>query len=125
MADSAKRHELLDRLGVLASAACAVHCALGLLLATAAGVGGLFGDERVELGLVVVALLIAVASVTSAYRRHRRRTPLALLALGVALITAARTLEVAETAFSVAGAMALIAMHTTNLRALRAARRCC
>lgn len=116
------RGEALDRLGVVASMVCAIHCFLGVIVATSAGAWRLFGDERLELPLVIVALLFAGTSIGFGFRRHRRRTPPALLALGVALILLARTIDVGETLLSITGAFVLIAAHVANLRA---SRQCC
>ncbi len=119
------RSEMLDRLGVLASMACAVHCVIGVVVASSAGAWRIFGDERVELQLVLVALLIAGVSIGSGFRRHRKWAPPGLLALGVVLVILARTVAVGETILSVAGATVLIATHLSNLRALRMSRPCC
>lgn len=116
---------MLDRLGVVTSTLCAIHCLLGVIVVTSAGAWGIFGDERIEFRLVVIALLLAGTSIGLGFRRHRRWTPPGLLALGVVLIVLARTADVGETVLSIAGASVLIATHVSNLRALRASRRCC
>lgn len=121
MADPS-RGVMLDRLGVVASSLCAVHCILGLVLATSAGVWGVIGDEAVELKLVGAALLLAALSIAFGYRRHRRPLPLVLIAIGGAMILLSRRVDVGETALSVAGSLVLVAAHVANLRA---SRHCC
>ncbi|MBX3275669.1 MAG: MerC domain-containing protein [Sandaracinaceae bacterium] len=117
-----------DRVGIVASSACAVHCVAGAVLAGAAGVAGAIADERVELALLVVALGIAALVLGSSYAKHRDARP-ALLALGaLAPLALARALEWEpegiEVALSVLGAACLVGAHVLNLRATRRAHAC-
>ena len=117
--------ERLDRVGIIASTACAVHCLAGGILAASAGALGIFADERVELGFVAFAITLAVVSIGSTFRRHRVRGPLVLVAIGVTVLVCARTVSAAELALSLTGAGFLVAAHAANLWALRCQKRCC
>jgi hypothetical protein len=82
-------------MGIAASCACALHCALTpLLLGSFSVVGlGVLADERFEWALVGASAALGGLSLVSGYfSRHRRRRPVALFALGVVVILAARIL---------------------------------
>lgn len=80
--------ERADRVGAFASFLCAVHCASWpLLLALLPALGATFlASEWLERGFVVFATLLALASLLSAYRHHRRLEALTVLVPGLALI---------------------------------------
>jgi hypothetical protein len=115
--------DLADRLGIIASTVCALHCAAGAIVVGAAGLGGLLFDERTEAVLVALAVAVATFALTSGFRRHRRLHAALVGVAGVAAVAAARVLEVdveqAEAALSVSGAGLLVGAHVLNLRALR------
>lgn len=118
-----------DRLGMVASGLCAVHCVAGALLAGVSATGLLLADPRVELGFVAVAMVVAAAALSMGFRRHRKVAPPLLGALGIAVIAIGRALrldnEIAEAAWSVSGAALLISAHVVNLRALQRNAVCC
>ena len=116
-------NDAADRLGILVSAICAVHCMLVPILfylLPAAGVA--LGDERLEWGLLLLAGMVASLSLGLSYRRHRSLTVLALLAAGLLLLVAARLLEehgepaLLSALVSVVGASVLVTGHAFNLR---------
>jgi hypothetical protein len=111
----------LDRVGIAASTACAIHCLGGIVLAGASGIGLVLADERLELCFAITAVVIAVAALAGGFRRHRRFSPLVVGLVGVAAIVLARIAvpEAAEPAFSIAGAVLVVAGHVLNLRATR------
>lgn len=133
----------LDRLGILWSALCAVHCFAIWALAASAALAPAHHDddhhhdhhdhggsaELIEVGLAVGASLIAIAALARGVRLHGDRRPLGVLLIGLAALTAARVLdagEVGEVALSVAGAASLIGAHVWNLRlATRCGKDCC
>ncbi|SDD80016.1 MerC domain-containing protein [Aquimonas voraii] len=80
--------ERADRIGAIASAVCAVHCASWpFLLAVLPALGSsLLASEWLERGFVVFATLLAIASLAHGFRRHRRRSAMVLAAPGLGLI---------------------------------------
>jgi hypothetical protein len=80
--------ERADRVGALASFLCAIHCASWpFLLALLPAIGAtILASEWIERGFVVFATVLALASLLSAYRHHRRLDALALLGPGLGLI---------------------------------------
>jgi hypothetical protein len=121
---------MVDKLGILASAICAVQCALGAVLAGASGVlGPVLEDERIESVLAGLAVLVVVVALGAGLRRHRERAPLIVALLGILVIGASRLVELPiehlEVVLSIGGAGLLITSHALNLRALRRAEACC
>lgn len=112
-----------DRLGIVASTLCAIHCAGGAFLIGAAGAGRWFADERLESGFVIVAVSLVVIALTRGFRTHGARLPIVLAAVGIALVAIVRggAIDVAglESAMSIAGACFLVSAHAANLRAHR------
>ncbi len=65
----------VDRLGVVASTACAIHCPSVAVLPTAlsaAGLSALLGHEA-EWGFTIVAACLAASAMVVGWRRHAAR----------------------------------------------------
>ena len=109
----------LDRVGILLSGLCLLHCLAGLLLVTGLGLGGqvLFAPEIHRIGL---GLAIAVGSVTLAMGviRHRDPVPLQVGAAGIGLMTVALFVGhgVPEAVLTILGVALLAWAHLRNLR---------
>ncbi len=119
----------LDRIGIVASCACAVHCAvMPALLGVLPLLGlGVLADERTEWTLIAVSFLIGAASLLPSYfRHHRRATPLLLFAAGLTFIVAGRIVFEdsvrLETSCVVCGALLIASSHFVNRRLCQA---CC
>jgi len=114
-----------DQTGIIASALCAAHCAVGAFLVGLVGTGHLVFSERLEQAFAGVAVVIAAGALVQGYLTHRSRLPLALGAVGILLISASRLLEFdvawAESTLSISGALTLVSAHVVNLRARRQA----
>ena len=109
----------LDRVGILLSGLCAVHCLLGLVLVAVLGLGGeaLLSPSIHRTGLAV-AVLVGIVTLGLGAMRHGRMGPLAIGACGIALMAAGLTVPhgLPEAALTIAG-VALVALgHMRNLR---------
>jgi hypothetical protein len=116
-----------DRTGMIASAACAVHCTLLPLVAAAAPILGLSAllDERVEWTLVGATAVVGLIGHGRAYwRDHRHVAPGLIFAIGLSLVLSGRLLVrspwLEPIALGLGGTLAA-ASHYANLRLCR----CC
>jgi hypothetical protein len=119
-----------DRAGIVASGACAVHCAVLPLLLAAMPVVGLSPllDDRVEWAFMLGAAMIGGMAHLRAYRRnHRHVAPGAIFGFGFSLVLGARLL-LEEGPLgpwtAVVGAVLAAASHYANLRRCRCCAEC-
>ena len=128
---SAQTGRLLDRLGMAASAVCAVHCvltgfALGLL--SVAGFGFL-GNPIVDIGFLATAALVGGFAVWHGLKRHKNWIPAAVFVLGLSAIVfghfvladhghsgAVHEHGPLPSVFSAIGGLCLVGFHILNLR---------
>lgn len=118
----------IDRAGVVASSACAIHCAVGALLPgvlSAVGLTMLLSHEA-EWALTAVAVAFAGAALLVGWRRHRSTAVAGALAGGIVGLVAARLVEEAGVhglgmALALIGGAILVAGHIANIRATRRA----
>ena len=109
----------LDRVGVILSGLCALHCLAGLLLVAGLGLGGgvLLAPEIHRVGL---ALAIAVGSITLVLGvvRHGDPVPLQVGAAGIGLMAVALFVGhgSAEGVLTIMGVALLAWAHLRNLR---------
>jgi len=110
----------LDGYGVALSAACAVHCVVGLVLVTFLGLGGgvLLSPGVHRIGL---ALAVAIGVVTlglSAFR-HGRTGPAVIGGCGLVLMAAGLVVShgPAEALLTIPGVGLVAFAHIRNLRA--------
>ncbi len=109
----------LDRVGVVLSGLCAVHCVAGLVLVTVLGLSGGFLLNPVihEVGLVL-AVGIGAVGLGVGVMRHRRIGVLLTGLLGLALMATAMRLEHGphEAMLTIVGVALLASAHWRNLR---------
>ena len=109
-----------SKVGVAASALCAVHCAALPLVAGAATTvhDSPLHSPMVEGTLIGAAALVGYGTLIAGYRHHRRPIPLVLLTLGLALLLGAHSVlpEQFSIAGSLAGAALLIGAQFLNRR---------
>lgn len=133
-----RRSSHLERIGVLWSSLSVLHCGVPLLATALPLVTGAHAHEHaghrhegsLQLPLVLGSVLIAALVVGRSYfARHRDWRPLALLALGVAVLGAGQfstsTAPGAAMAATAAGLVAILAAQITNVLLLRRAGACC
>ena len=109
----------LDRLGVLLSALCAVHCVAVLVLVAVLGIGGgvLLNPEIHHVGLAL-AMVIALIAIGGGALRHRKATPFALAMVGLGFMGGALAVPhgVEESILTIIGVGLVIGAHILNLR---------
>ncbi|WP_199099522.1 MerC domain-containing protein [Dyella sp. ASV21] len=118
---------LADRVGATASFLCAIHCAaLPFVLAVLPLLGlGFLADHRFERGFVMFACALALISLVSGYRHHRRPLALLLALPGLLLlisgVTFAESYSVAlHSVLVTCGGLLVASAHFVNLRTHRA-----
>lgn len=120
-------HSTVDKLGMLASGACAVHCLLvPLLLAVSPVLGeALHQAEWLERGFVWVAVLVSAISIGLGVLRHGQYVPaLVLWSIGAALLLPVglgyeASSEWLHALQMVPGGLAIAMAHLANWRALK------
>lgn len=117
---SISARDLFDRLAIGLSALCLVHCAASVilvaLLATAGG--ALLHPAIHEIGLGF-AILLAIVGLGRGFLQHRRRVPMILGTLGIAMMAAALSVPhgAGEAAFTMLGVSCVAIAHMLNRRA--------
>jgi len=110
-----------DRVGILLSGLCAVHCLATLIVVALFGLGGGILLEP-DLHRVGLALAIVVGAVALGFGviRHGRREPLAIGAAGLVLMAAALGAGhgPAEAVLTIAGVTLVALAHWRNVRYL-------
>lgn len=117
-------HRWVDSLGTVGAALCAIHCALlpfALVLLPVVGMG-ILASAGFEIGFVMFATALAIASLWHGYRRHRAYHAMAVLLPGLIalwaglLIPALHDSKLAHAvAMSIGGTLVAVA-HLLNLR---------
>ena len=115
------KKNILDKIGMAISSACAVHCALAPILITVApliGLGFIF-EEKFETTIILVSLGLAFLSlVWGFYKDHRKFEPLYLLLLGACFIYLSRLESIAlpEPLLMALGGLSIAASHFINMK---------
>ncbi len=121
MNTSIARNGTLDRVAMMLSGLCLVHClATALLLGTLSTVGGLLGSPVIhEVGLVL-ALGLGVVALGNGIRQHGRFLPPSIGGLGIGVMAAALTLPHGgfEMVATMLGVVLLATGHFLNRLAL-------
>jgi hypothetical protein len=108
-----------DRLGVLISGLCMVHCVAGLFLISVLGLGGgvLLNPAIHRFGLVA-AFVVGLFTIGTGALRHGHRLPLALGTTGLALMAAAIASDhgTSEALLTISGVVLVASAHIVNMR---------
>jgi uncharacterized membrane protein YozB (DUF420 family) len=111
-----------DRLGIIASGACAVHCILTPVILSMLPMWAHYlpSDEWVHRPLAVAIAAIGGIAIIRGYRRHNKRRVILLASIGLSIIffTAywgdVLPTHSAEIAISIMGSTFMIASHAIN-----------
>jgi hypothetical protein len=115
----------LDRVGVVASSLCAVHCALmPALLVAAPALGVAFGGEQWEWPFLFASCCLGVAALVPSFLRSGRPIALVIFVAGASLVLVGKLSfeagSAVEGALSALGAASIALAHLVNLRIVRA-----
>ena len=116
-----------DALGITASVACAIHCAVLPLLLTSLPVFGvnIIDNLAFEYGMIILAMGIGGWSLYHGYRRHHHlRLPLLMFGLGISLLFAKEVLHDWKLWFLIPAVIAIVIAHFVNFRYCRQANHC-
>lgn len=109
----------LDRVGILLSCLCAVHCVVGVLLVAVLGLGSSIFLSPVihHVGLLLATIIAGVAIGIGAIR-HRRPLPFVVAMTGLSFMGGALAVEHGpdEALLTVIGVTLVAAGHILNLR---------
>ncbi len=124
----------LDRLGLSASTLCAIHClTLPLLLSVVPAVGlGFLVDSAFESGMIAATIVIALASLGSSWRLHRRWNALMIMTSGALLLlfnfygheSHTPLIEELHPWIAGLGGLLIASAHWINIRLCRACLQC-
>ncbi len=109
----------LDRMGMLLSCLCAVHCLVGIFIVAGLGLGGglLLDPIFHRVGLLLATVIAGVAIGIGAIR-HRRAAPFVVAMTGLTFMGGGLAVEhgVEEAVLTVIGVSLVALGHVLNLR---------
>jgi uncharacterized membrane protein YfcA len=123
----------IDRVGMVASAACFIHCLLTPIVLSLLAVYAHFlpSEEHTHRVLAVFVAVIGALSLLIGYRKHKRLSVLFLMAAGLLAIFAGAFYgdrlpsHWAEVLVTLSGSLCLICAHQRNHTFCRSCEDCC
>ena len=109
----------LDRVGIVLSGLCAVHCLLTILVVSSLGLGGgLLLDPAIHKIGLALALIVAAVAIGIGALQHRRRAPFVTAMTGLSFMGGALAVGhgVEEAVLTVIGVALVSLAHVLNLR---------
>ncbi len=111
-----------DALGIAASLACAIHCAILPLMLSSLPILGMniIDNQSFEYFMIALAFVIGTHSLWHGYRRHHHnRQPLVLFAGGILLLIAKQIWHDYQYWFLSAAVLLIVVAHLMNFRLCR------
>lgn len=111
-----------DALGIAASVACAIHCAiLPLLLSSLPFFGiNIINNTNFEFLMIFLALLIGLYSLTHGYKKHHHKIlPIVLFSLGISLLFLKQFYHNNLLLFLIPAVILIVSAHWLNYRSCR------
>ena len=116
-----------DALGIAASIACAIHCAVLPLLMSSLPILGIniINNFWFEIFMIVLAMGIGLHSLTHGFKKHHHRLlPIIVFVIGISLLLVKQILHQYQIWFLVPAVILIIAAHYINYRQCRIADHC-
>lgn len=109
----------LDRVGMLLSGLCLLHCVAGIVLVAALGLGGgILLDPIIHRIGLALAVLVAAVAIGLGALRHRRAAPFVIAMTGLSFMGGALAVDhgVEEAVLTIIGVSLVAVAHVLNLR---------
>jgi hypothetical protein len=114
----------LDRMGMVLSCLCAVHCVASIAVVAALGIGGsLLLDPAIHRVGLALAMLVAGVAIGLGALRHGRRAPFVTAMTGLSFMGGALAVPhgTEEAVLTIIGVSLVAFAHLLNVRGLRGA----
>jgi hypothetical protein len=111
-----------DALGITASLACAIHCALLPLFLTSLPLFGIniIHNASFEYGMIFLAFLVGAYSLYHGWKKHHHsKTPIIVFTIGMILLFAKQHWHVYEIWFLVPAVICIVSGHVINYKSCR------
>lgn len=108
-----------DALGIIASIACAIHCAiLPLIISTLPLFGiNIINNIWFEYGMIVLAFVIGLYSLQHGYKKHHhKKLPIFLFSFGILLLVGKQFFHQKMLYFLIPGVVCIVLSHWINFR---------
>jgi peptidoglycan/LPS O-acetylase OafA/YrhL len=124
--------EHMDRVGIVTSALCFVHCVATPVVLSLSAVSSHFlpSEEHTHRVLAVFVTIVGALAIGSGYRTHRRKRVLVAVFLGLLLICSGAYFgdslpsHASEVAVTLAGSCCMIFAHRMNHTFCRSCKKC-
>ena len=116
-----------DALGIAASIACAIHCAVLPLVMTSLPIFGIniVKNTGFEFGMIILAAAIGVYSLRHGFQKHHhKKTPVMLFSIGIILLLMKQAMEEYKLILLIPAIILIITSHTLNYLNCRKANHC-
>ena len=116
-----------DALGIAASLACAIHCAVLPLIISSLPILGIniINNFWFEIFMIVLAMGIGLHSLTHGFKKHHHRLlPIIVFIIGICLLLAKQILHQYQIWFLVPAVILIVSAHYINYRQCRIADHC-
>jgi hypothetical protein len=111
-----------DALGIAASVACAIHCALLPLVLTSLPILGvnIINNIWFELMMILIALVIGIYSLRHGFKKHHHnKLPIIIFSSGMALLILKQVLHAQQIWFLIPAVVLIVTSHYLNYRDCR------
>ena len=116
-----------DALGIAASIACAIHCAVLPLIMSSLPILGIniINNFWFEIFMIVLAMGIGLHSLTHGFKKHHHRVlPIIVFIIGISLLLVKQILHQYQIWFLVPAVILIVSAHYINYRQCRIADHC-
>ncbi len=116
-----------DKLGIAASIACAIHCAVLPLIMTSLPVLGIniINNFWFEIAMILLALGIGIYSLTHGFKKHHHQLlPIFIFSSGMVLLLMKQVFHQQQIWFLIPAVALIVTAHFINYRKCRTADHC-